>query len=138
MSCVASSSADGEPGVRDLQAGDTVTELGEHVLRLEPELLEQAGMALGIDLVGQFLFSLVDLVRLALLSEQVEDLVFGDFHEVPLLCGWGRVARCVQSVRERFPALGSERSWTWRPRSASDVPSLSPGASGRRGIAALG
>jgi hypothetical protein len=81
--------ADGEPAVRDLQTGDTATELGEHVLRLEAELLEQAGMALGIDLVGQFLFGLLDLVGLALLSEQVEDLVLGDFHGVPFVVWMG-------------------------------------------------
>jgi hypothetical protein len=46
-------------------------------------------MALGIDLVGQFLFGLLDLVGLALLSEQVEDLVLGDFHGVPFVVWMG-------------------------------------------------
>ena len=81
--------ATGSPQLRDLQTGDTATELGERVLRLEAELLEQAGMALGIDLVGQFLFGLLDLVGLALLSEQVEDLVLGDFHGGPFVAWMG-------------------------------------------------
>jgi hypothetical protein len=48
----------------------------------------QAGVALGIDLVGQPLLGLVRLVRLvalALLMEQVEDIVLGDFRRVPSL-----------------------------------------------------
>ena len=47
-------------------------------LRPEAELLEQGGMALGIDLVGHFLLSLFDPVGLALLAEQVQELVLGD------------------------------------------------------------
>jgi hypothetical protein len=45
----------------------------------------QAGVALGIDLVGQPLLGLVRLVALALLMEQVEDIVLGDFRRVPSL-----------------------------------------------------
>ena len=33
---------------------------------------------------------------------------------------WAPRRAVVQAVRERFPAVGSERSWTWSPRSASD------------------
>src|SRR3954454_12508577 len=47
--------------VVDLQARDVDAELGDHVLRLEAELLEQARMALGVDLIGQLLLGLLDL-----------------------------------------------------------------------------
>jgi hypothetical protein len=70
-------------GAGDLQARDAAAELGEHGLGLEAELLEQAGVALGIDLAGQLLLGHVDLVRLALLMEQVEELALGDFRRVP-------------------------------------------------------
>src|SRR6185436_16839191 len=64
-----------------LQARDAA-ELREDVLGLEPELREQAGVALGIDLVGELLLGLAGLAVVAALAEQVEDLVLGDFHQV--------------------------------------------------------
>jgi hypothetical protein len=71
-----------------LQARDAASQLGEHVLGLEAELLEQARVALGIDLLGQLLIGLVNLVGLAMLTEHVEDLVLGDLHGGSFRC-WG-------------------------------------------------
>jgi hypothetical protein len=56
------------------------TELGEQVLGLQAELLEQAGVALSVDLIGQLLVGVTDLVVLSLLLEQLQDLVLGDLH----------------------------------------------------------
>ena len=67
----------------ELQARDAAAELGEHVLGLEAEPLEEAGVALGVDVVGQLLVGLIDLVALALLLDHLEDLVLGDLHGVP-------------------------------------------------------
>ena len=51
---------------------------GKQLLGVEPELLQQVGVLFGVDLVGQLLLGLIDLVALALLLEHFEDLVFGD------------------------------------------------------------
>jgi hypothetical protein len=47
----------------------------------------------GVDLVGQLLLGLVDLIALALLLEHFEDLVFGDLHHVPFLRVLGELNR---------------------------------------------
>jgi hypothetical protein len=65
------------------EAGDVTAELGKQLLRVQPELLQQVGVLFGVDLIGQLLLGLVDLVALALLLEHFEDLVFGDLHGVP-------------------------------------------------------
>ncbi len=84
-----------ESGV--LEARDAAAaELGQHVLWLEPELLQQAGVALGIDLVGQLLLRVLGLVGLPLLVEHVEDLVLGDLHGRSFrLHGWGLMFRAT-------------------------------------------
>jgi len=50
-----------------LEAGDVAADFGHQVLGVEAELLEHAGVALGVDLVGQVLLGLLGLVSLALL-----------------------------------------------------------------------
>ena len=63
--------------------------LDSKLLRVEPELLQQVGVLFGVDLIGQLLLGLVDLVALALLLEHFADLVFGDRPRVFLSIGSG-------------------------------------------------
>jgi fermentation-respiration switch protein FrsA (DUF1100 family) len=71
--------------IGDLQAGEVDADLRQHVLRLEAELLQQARVLLGIDLIGQLLLGLLDLVGLSVLADQIEDLVLGDLHGGPFV-----------------------------------------------------
>jgi hypothetical protein len=68
------------------QAGDVAAELGEHFLRVEAELLQEVGVLVGVDLVGQLLLGLVGPVGVALLVQDLEDLVFGDLNGVSFRC----------------------------------------------------
>jgi hypothetical protein len=68
------------------QAGDVAAELGEHFLRVKAELLQEVGVLVGVDLVGQLLLGLVGPVGVALLVQDLEDLVFGDLNGVSFRC----------------------------------------------------
>jgi hypothetical protein len=45
----------------------------QQVLRVEAKALEQAGVLIGVDLVGEFLFCLAGLILLATLTQQVQN-----------------------------------------------------------------
>src|ERR671916_633166 len=83
---------------RGLEARQVAAELRQHVLRLEPELLEQPAVALGVDLVGQLLLGLAGLVLVAVLADEVQHLVLGDLHATSPF-----VRSCGVGVRPRAP-----------------------------------
>src|SRR4051794_14158145 len=59
---------------------EAAAQLAEQVLRVDAELVQQAGVSFGVDLVGQFLFGLLRLVAGGVLADELENLVFGDLH----------------------------------------------------------
>src|SRR5918992_807746 len=68
-------------------------ESADEVARIDAELLQQAGVLLRVDLVGQLALGLRRLVVLAARTQQLEDLVLGDPHEGPPSVGCPRPAR---------------------------------------------
>ena len=88
-----------------LASGQTTGEPAQQLLGVQAEALEQAGVLVGIDLVGEFLVGLVSLVVLALLAEHLDDLCLVDLHTgLPLadglVCGTPR-----PGVMSRRPAV---------------------------------
>jgi hypothetical protein len=55
-----------------------VLELAQQFLWIDPELLQQAGMLLVVDLVGQLLFGLLDFVLLPPLAKKLDDFLLID------------------------------------------------------------
>src|SRR5688500_2728209 len=62
-------------------AAATAAEHADEVARIEAELLEDAGVLLRVDLVGQLAVGLLGLVVLPARAQQLEDLFLGDLHE---------------------------------------------------------
>src|SRR3954447_20343410 len=62
-----------------LQA-ELAADAAEQVGGVDAELLELVAVLLGVDLVGQLLLGLLDLVVGAALTQQLKDLVLGDLH----------------------------------------------------------
>jgi hypothetical protein len=53
----------------------------DQLLGVEAELLQQVGVLVGVDLVGELLLGLAGLVLLATIAEQVEDHALVELHE---------------------------------------------------------
>src|SRR4051794_18062882 len=62
------------------QPATAAAEGAEKVARVEAELLQDAGVLLRVDLVGQLAVRLRRLVLLAARAQQLEDLLLGDLH----------------------------------------------------------
>src|SRR3954451_18453542 len=65
-------------------AGDLPTVLADELLRVDAEALEQVGMLVGVDLIGQLVLRLRCLVVLPAVTQQRQDLVLGNLHPRPL------------------------------------------------------
>jgi hypothetical protein len=63
-----------------LASGQAAGEPAQQLFGVQAEALEQAGVLVGVDLVGEFLVGLVSLVVLALLVEHLDDLCLVDLH----------------------------------------------------------
>jgi hypothetical protein len=58
----------------------TDAELGDQILWVEPELLKQAGVLVGVDLLGQLLIGLLSVLLVTAGAQQLENLVLVDLH----------------------------------------------------------
>jgi hypothetical protein len=90
-----------------LASGQATGEPAQQLLGVKAEPLEQVGVLVGVDLVGEFLVGLVSLVVLALLAEQIKDRALVELHGAPHLL-WlevgGRDASTA-GVLPRRPAI---------------------------------
>src|SRR4029450_2293873 len=93
-------------GDSELGQAAAAHELLDELLGVDAELLEEAGVPVRVDLVGELLGGLVGLVLLAAVAEQVEDHVLVELHE--------RLLPAVNATAGFCPAMPG-----WKPVSAS-------------------
>src|ERR1700712_5293519 len=88
-------------------AQTAAAQLAQQFLRVDAELAEKSSVLVGIDLVGQLACGLVGLLVLALVLQQLQNLVLADVHRslssAPQLRG---SVASVQDCDERRPSTG--------------------------------
>jgi hypothetical protein len=82
-------------------------ELLDELLGVDAELLEQVGVLVGVDLVGELLLGLGGLVLLAALAEEVEEHVLVELHAGGLPCRGVYDRGCLP--RDPRPETGGQR-----------------------------